>query len=595
MARAESTRLFFGFFSADDSRLFIVKSETHRLRPHSDDLQLLATALVCAAGALDNNRTTYRAGTVQYTPPCDIGPSSSPKQKKNCVHKVTLPRYAKFFQEAAAANVELLVFPEGTMGWGAAEPDGYPAKHWTRDAMLPFCEQFPSIGQRPTTPALAALSVMAANASITSVVNTCELVLCNSTEPNCPADGRFQYNADAVFDETGVLIAKFHKNHLWEGGKVFDEPKSTYPVSFTSSKIGDSIKFGLMICADLQFAEPFASLAASGACDIAFSTWWDPDRPLQVSVELHSSFARATGATILSANAGGGGGIFAGGGSILAQYFDEKKRQDTHRLVVADVPIDNPCRRRYQVALEDSAQMALEDSALTKLEGEREAPAWVLAATRATTAPAVRATTAPAVPTAGVACGLDPIGQSGSGGSSYTQNGTCVFLDDKLTTNNQTLEVEHNGTRCTLQYSNSMLRSGAEKPTKPVRLALMALTGDLDSSPYTPDVLWSELCAVLMCSEDSDGHSGDGLSAARIVCKGPALGKTRLDTLRLSAQYKKVPGPRRVFPLLGIGTGAAVDANVSDFGQAGATAWLEAGPNALVEPLFSAALWAVYS
>jgi hypothetical protein len=68
-------------------------------------------------------------------------------------------------------------------------------------------------------------------------------------------------------------------------------------------------------------------------------------RPLQVSAELHSSFARATGATILSANAGGGGGIFAGGGSILAQCFDEHKRQDVKRLVVADVPIVNPCRR----------------------------------------------------------------------------------------------------------------------------------------------------------------------------------------------------------------------------------------------------------
>lgn len=63
------------------------------------------------------------------------------------------------------------------------------------------------------------------------------------TDAACPPDGRFQYNTQVAFSETGQLLAKYHKYHL------FYEPQYNTPalpeVVYFDTSFG--VRFGMMV------------------------------------------------------------------------------------------------------------------------------------------------------------------------------------------------------------------------------------------------------------------------------------------------------------------------------------------------------------
>uniref|UniRef100_A0A8C3VHP8 Vanin 3 n=1 Tax=Catagonus wagneri TaxID=51154 RepID=A0A8C3VHP8_9CETA len=112
---------------------------------------------------------------------------------------------------AARQGAHIVVTPEdGIYGWV-----------FTRETLYPYLEAIPEPGvnwipctepQRfGYTPEQERLSCLAKDNSIYVVANIGDKKPCNASDPQCPPDGRYQYNTDVVFDSEGRLVARYHK------------------------------------------------------------------------------------------------------------------------------------------------------------------------------------------------------------------------------------------------------------------------------------------------------------------------------------------------------------------------------------------------
>ena len=188
-----------------------------------------------------------------------------------------LQAYANYAHTAAEHSGDIIVYPEGTLGWIFAEGPN------TRAAMLPYCTDIPEVvnGHPHMIPCnnsqydwqLQALSCLATQHEIAVVVNVCERYNCSKTDTSCPVDGHYQYNADVVFAKDGHILAKYRKSHLFGGGAVFDQA-APVPTYFDLDIRADfTVRFGMFICFDIQFKNPANLLVQQGIKDFVFSSW----------------------------------------------------------------------------------------------------------------------------------------------------------------------------------------------------------------------------------------------------------------------------------------------------------------------------------
>ncbi|MBN2853708.1 MAG: carbon-nitrogen hydrolase [Clostridia bacterium] len=99
------------------------------------------------------------------------------------------------------------------------------------------------------------------------------------------------FNSAIIIDDNGVILNKYHKNHLW------DEEQKYFEYGNNDYRVYDTLfgKFGVIICYDVDFPETSRTLAMNGA-DIIFvpAAWatthrhlWDvflPSRALENTV-----------------------------------------------------------------------------------------------------------------------------------------------------------------------------------------------------------------------------------------------------------------------------------------------------------------------
>jgi predicted amidohydrolase len=238
-------------------------------------------------------------------------------------------------KHGAVAGVEhqaqILVFPEFGLN---------PCDMSKRDACLPFCEEISvnvndsivicNNSQFEQSSIMARSSCNALTNNLVIAVNMMEVIYCDAnTDKACPKDGRYQYNTELIFDETGAYVQKYHKSHPYFK-KCFDTPPTpehkTYQASF-------AVEFGLFICKDILYRDPPVVLAQDdGIKHFIYSV---AQGKLGESA-LIGPWSKKYEVTLLSSNSGlDSSGIFVNGA-----YMNNQKRYtaDYGNTVVATIP-----------------------------------------------------------------------------------------------------------------------------------------------------------------------------------------------------------------------------------------------------------------
>ena len=174
---------------------------------------------------------------------------------------VNLNRFDDVTAQAASMGAQVVVFSEGGIGYSF----GFANATTARDTVFTFAEQVPDVnnGLPYIIPCdmpnvgkqLHRLSCIARKSKVILAVNMASYQPCSpSTDPLCPADLRYQFNTEVVFNEEGQLMSTYHKTHLFGEDEAFNQPAVCNPRYFDSSF---GVRFGLMICFDIQVTNRF--------------------------------------------------------------------------------------------------------------------------------------------------------------------------------------------------------------------------------------------------------------------------------------------------------------------------------------------------
>jgi predicted amidohydrolase len=183
---------------------------------------VLLAVLFLAALGVTGTSVTYNAAVVEYT--ALYSPTVvTTREEALSIEFGNLIIMESYMKQAKAKGVQIIVFPEyGVYGATPFE---------TRDDVLPFLEPVPDPAQSetvlnpcnypsefPQSQLLVKASCLAASQKMALVMNMGSVEYCNATNPpapDCPRDGRFQYNTEVAFDEFGALVGRYRKFHLY--------------------------------------------------------------------------------------------------------------------------------------------------------------------------------------------------------------------------------------------------------------------------------------------------------------------------------------------------------------------------------------------
>lgn len=216
-------------------------------------------------------------------------------------------------RRAVARHADLIVFPECFV-------QGYALSR----SVLALAEPLDG-------PAVAGLAGLARRSGIAIVAG---LIEANPADPAKP------FNSAVVVGRDGSLVGSYRKAHLFDREVDAFTPGDGYPVfDLAVGALGDPLRLGVCICADIEFPEVARLLAIGGAELIAVpSADMEPYRAQQaanlmsraiennVHVALANTVDRRPNATFF-----GGSGIAAPDGTLVSAGYGRP------RLVVADV------------------------------------------------------------------------------------------------------------------------------------------------------------------------------------------------------------------------------------------------------------------
>eukprot|EP01065_Artemidia_motanka_P033117 TRINITY_DN40088_c0_g1_i1.p1 TRINITY_DN40088_c0_g1~~TRINITY_DN40088_c0_g1_i1.p1 ORF type:complete len:266 (+),score=95.29 TRINITY_DN40088_c0_g1_i1:56-853(+) len=162
-----------------------------------------------------------------------------------------LDKYAALMQQASEQAVRVVVFPEFGPYGGTCPISCKDTAH--ASGLAPYCDAVPAAGSVPCGGGGGSqaerLSCMAKNSSTFLSANVCEV----------DAEGRL-WNSQLIFDDSGRLLANYHKTHPYS--KCFSAPEPGHQQNVTVKV--DDVTFGVFTCKDILYHTPGVTLREMG-------------------------------------------------------------------------------------------------------------------------------------------------------------------------------------------------------------------------------------------------------------------------------------------------------------------------------------------
>lgn len=266
----------------------------------------------------------------------------------NYLTDMNLQMYENLTAVASKHGAQVLVFPEFGLE---------PVHQANRTDLYAYAETVPAMSTTSVIPCNESndfadrpiqlrMSCVAQKHSILVLVNMIDYQPCvPSADPNCPEDERYLYNTDVMFDESGAIVAKYHKTHVWLSNlDKYDQPITTEYVTYQSPSIG--VEFGLFICFDIVFPDPAKVLVDRGVRHFLYAV----QQAYLGDVTLMPRWSLNNNAALLAANIATGGKdgtqedysrVFVQGEAVRGRKFglDSEAFPDENVLIVT-VPTD---------------------------------------------------------------------------------------------------------------------------------------------------------------------------------------------------------------------------------------------------------------
>ncbi|XP_063089539.1 pantetheinase isoform X2 [Cavia porcellus] len=164
---------------------------------------------------------------------------------------------------AAKQGAQIIVTPE----------DGIYGMIFTRTSIYSYLEDIPDpqVNWIPCdnpnrfglAPVQRRLSCLAKGNAIYVVANIGDKKPCNTSDPQCPPDGRYQYNTNVVFDSQGKLVARYHKvctllkcktTNVQSCGDSVDTAATRFEMFSLSGTFGTQYVFPEVLLSEVQLA-----------------------------------------------------------------------------------------------------------------------------------------------------------------------------------------------------------------------------------------------------------------------------------------------------------------------------------------------------
>ncbi|XP_043289520.1 vanin-like protein 2 isoform X2 [Venturia canescens] len=342
---------------------------------------------LCLFGVLLTARITLQASS--STSPYYVGAAVEyhPVTKGNngtAIVEENLKNYLKILKRANDHEVDIIVFPEGTLHSTKAKLDLPPADF--RAAFLPHSSFVPDPKDHVTPckndssnvmQALKAISCTAKLYAMYVVVNVHEKETCaNEKIPKerCNPDGHMLYNTNVVFDRHGEVIARYRKYNLF-GEVGFNRPPNAELSTFRTDF---DVTFGQFICFDILFGNPTLRLISEAkVTDIVFSTYWFSELPFLVATPVQSAWSYMNNVNLIASgynnptSGSSGSGVYAGLEGPIVKLLSDKR---ANALLVSKIPKLVNGRRDYRPTPADSTTYFFTKNEIPTIDGPEPVP-----------------------------------------------------------------------------------------------------------------------------------------------------------------------------------------------------------------------------